>query len=136
MENTQSDLFVHLQEEKNRKINHEFAYVKQLVSHFENLYRIREDLDDYKNNYENIVRSVKKYVFNFNGSDVSKLDDLLKIKTEKWRLRMLLCLEKVVVLGVMDSMIRECEVAIENEGKLVMDVVIGVYYSILSFLVE
>lgn len=129
-------MFVHLQEEKNRKINHEFAYVKQLVSHFENLYRIREDLDDYKNNYENIVRSVKKYVFNFNGSDVSKLDDLLKIKTEKWRLRMLLCLEKVVVLGVMDSMIRECEVAIENEGKLVMDVVIGVYYSILSFLVE
>lgn len=96
---------MHLQE-KNNKINEDFKYVKEMLSHFENLYKIREELNDYKNNYENIIRSVKKYIFNYNRSDVSKLDSLLKIEREKKRLRALLCLEKIVVIGVLDSMLR------------------------------
>ena len=134
--NANPDLFVHLQVEKDKKINPDFPYVKELVAHFENLYRIREDLDDIRNNYENIIRSVKKYVFNQNGADICRLDSLLRIEGEKKRLRAFLCLEKVVVIGVMDSLVRECENSIENEGKYALDTIIGVYYSILSFVSE
>ena len=77
-----------------------------MINHFENLYRIREDLDDYRNNYDNIIKSVKRYILNYNNADVSKLDQLLKMEKERRKLRNMLCLEKVIVMGVMDSMVR------------------------------
>ena len=39
--NTNPDLFIHLEEEKEKKINESFSYVKQFMAHFENLFRIR-----------------------------------------------------------------------------------------------
>ena len=65
---------------------------------------------------------------------MSRLDQILKIGEEKLYLRELLSLEKVVVMGVLDSMIRESYGRIEKEGKPILDAIIGVYFSILEYL--
>ena len=58
----------------------------------------------------------------------------MNIEEEKMSLRELLSLEKVVVMGVLDSMIRESYGRIEKEGKPILDAIIGVYFSILDYL--
>ena len=37
----QNQLYVHLEEEKNLKVNRNFEYVAELLAHFDNFFRIR-----------------------------------------------------------------------------------------------
>ena len=74
------------------------------------------------------------YVFNHNSSDVSKLDQMLKIEQDRTRMRELLSLEKIVLIGILDSMVRESYSRIENDGKVMIDTILGVYFSIMDYL--
>lgn len=45
----------------------------ETLAHFHNLYKIYELLENYKNNYALLIKSIKKYIMNHNKADISKL---------------------------------------------------------------
>lgn len=63
-----------------------------MLANLQNLLAIRELMDDYKNNYEAIIKKIKNYVLNMGGADVSKLETLLKIEEFQSNMRLVLCL--------------------------------------------
>ena len=58
-------------------MNRNFSYIKELIAHFDNLFKVRSYLEDHKNNYELTIKSMKKYVLNYGGADINKLEFLL-----------------------------------------------------------
>jgi hypothetical protein len=60
----------------------------------------------------------------------------LKIEQEKDKLKIFLCVEKIAVIGILDSMIREREVAVKMEGKTVLDAIMGVYMSTFEYIMS
>lgn len=69
----QDELYVHLEEEKDIKVNRKFQYVSELLAHFDNLFKIRGYLEDFPNSYEFIIKAIKRYVLNYGKADINKL---------------------------------------------------------------
>ena len=111
-----------------------FNKIPETLAHFHNLYKIYELLENYKNNYAQLIKSIKKYIMNHNKADISKLQSLLKIHNDKQRLKIFLCLQKIAVLGILDAMIRQNQLCVKNEGVAILEVVFGVYSSIFSYM--
>ncbi len=44
---------------------------------------------------------------NYNNADITKLENLLNLRKEKEKLKIFLCFQKIVVIGVVDAMVRE-----------------------------
>lgn len=60
----------------------------------------------------------------------------MKIGRDRERLKVFLCLEKIAIIGILDAMLKENELGVKNEGKVILEAVFGVYFSIFEYILE